>query len=478
MRLIRTPALVLGAVAVAACTDGLTDINTNPNAPTDVPAQFLLPQAIQSSVRTAFGTLQMASHTGIWAQHFVQIQYPDEEQGQVRASSMEGFWSGYYSGPLKDIQLVVEKGVASGDPHVEGVGRIWKAWIFHIVTDLWGDVPYTEALNGESIAVPVYDPQSTVYNGLFAELTAGAGLMNSGGADFGSGDLLYANNFTRWKRFANSLRMRLAMRLSRVDPVRARAEFAAAFDAGGFRSNSDNAFLDYPGSPYENPFYVDYLTRDDHGTSGTMIDVLIGLNDPRLELYAVPARRDGAYRGHENGSEHLPAGQSLSFFSRIGGFWRGANAAATPSAIMTYSEVLFLQAEAAAIGWISGDPVALYMEAIEANMEMYRTYGAGPSSAEVEAYLAQPSVAYNGLESIHLQKWIALWMNGQEAYSNWRRVDSPTLLPGSDLLVSRIPVRFSYPDSEQSLNRSNLDAALARQGGGLDLVTPVWWDVN
>ena len=478
MRPVRAASLVIVAWTAAACTDGLTDINTNPNAPTDVSARFLLPQAIQSSVRTAFGTSQMASHTGIWAQHFVQIQYPSEEQGQVRASSMEAFWGGYYAGGLKDTQLVVDKGVESGEPNIEGVGRIWKSWIFHIVTDLWGDVPYSEALAGEAIAVPVYDAQSTVYDGLFADLARGESLVGSGSTNFGSGDLLYGNNFTRWRRFANSLRMRLAMRLSEVDPGRARAEFATAFAEGGFSSNLDNAFLDYPGSPYENPFYVDYLTRDDHGVSETMIDMLVDLNDPRLALYAKPARRDGQYRGHENGSEHLPPGRSLSFFSRIGEFWRGDASAATPSAVMTYAEVLFLQAEAAARGWISGNPAELYVEAIEANMRMYSLYVEGPSSAEISAYLAQPEVAYGGLSSIHLQKWIALWMNGQEAYSNWRRVDSPTLMAGPDLMTSRIPIRFSYPDSEQSLNSSNLDAAVARQGGGLDLVTPVWWDMN
>ncbi len=378
-RLARTAVFVGLVWAAASCTDGLTDINTNPNAPTDVPARFLLPQAIQNPVQAAFGTGQMLQHTGIWPQHFVQIQYPDEEQGEVRASSMESYWTRYYSGGLKDIQLVMEKGIEAGDANIEGVARIWKSWIFHVVTDLWGDVPYGEALIGEENTTPVYDVQPEIYDGLFADLTAGASMVGSGSADFGSSDLLYGNDFTLWWKFANSLRMRLAMRLSEVEPDRAQSEFEAALASGGFTSNAGNAFLDYPGSPYENPFYENYLTRDDNGVSRT-------------------------------------PGQSLAWFSRIGDFWR-ADGAQTPSALMTYAEVLFLQAEAAARGWIRGDPAQLYMDAIEASMTTYDAYEPAhrPSDADIAAYLAQPEIAYTGLDDIHLQKWIALWMNGMEA---------------------------------------------------------------
>ena len=320
-----------------------------------MPAQFLLPQSVQNIVQAAFGTGQMLQHTGLWPQHFVQIQYPEEEQGQVRAERMEIYWTGYFTGGLKDAQLIIQKGIATSNGNTEGVGRIWKSFAYHLVTDLWGDVPYTEALNGEGGRRfhSVYDSQSTIYDGLFADLASGASLVGSGSADFGSGDILYGNDFDKWEKFANSLRMRLAMRLSAVDPGKAQAEFASAFNAGGFTSNDDNAFLDYPGSPYEAPFYENYLTRDDNGVSRTMIDMLDGLNDPRLSLYAEPATRDGEYRGHGNGRDDLPPGQSLAFFSRIGNFWR-ADGAATPSPLMTYAEVLFLQAEAAARGWIAG----------------------------------------------------------------------------------------------------------------------------
>jgi len=481
-------ALLVGLVwAAEACNlDSLTEVNQNPNQPTDVPADYLLPQSIQASVQTVFGAGQMFSHTGIWPQHEVQIQYPDEETGLVRPSSMEGYWSGFYTGPLKDIQTVIDKGVEDGKPNQEAVGMIWKTWIFHIMTDLWGDIPYSEALavdaDGALITTPVYDTQADIYDGMLADLTAAVALLGADGGDFGNGDLIYENDFDKWTRFANSLRMRLAMHLSEVDAAAAQAEFVAAYNAGGFTSNDDNAKLDYPGAPYENPKYENYLGRDDHAISATMVDTLTSLNDPRLQLYAEPAAEDGAYRGHFNGWDDLPAGQSLSEISRIGNFWR-ADGAATPDMIMTYAEVLFLEAEAAARGWITADPATLYAAAIQANMDQYDAYAPAnnPTDAEVAAYLTEPAVVYNpanGLNQIYLQKWIALWMCGPEAWSHVRRTGVPNLLPGRDLRLPIIPVRFSYPDSEQSLNKSNLDAAVARQGGGLDLITRVWWDAN
>ena len=471
-------ALLVCLVWAGACTDGLTDLNENPNAPTTVPVEFLLPQAIQSAVNTAFGAGEMLQHSGIWSQHFAQLQYPDEETGNVRASRMDGYWEGYFIGSLKDIQTVIETGVETDHVNAQGVGRIWKSWIFHILTDYWGDIPYSEALNGEENATPVYDAQSDIYAGLLSELASGASLLSSSGRDLGAGDLIYGNDFDAWRKFANSLRMRLAMRMSQVSPTTAQSEFVAAYNAGGFTSDADNAILAWAGAPYENPFYENWTGRDDNGISRTMVEILKDLNDPRIHLYAEPATVDGEYRGHENGRDDLPEGHSLAWFSRIGNFWR-ADGAATPTAIMTYSEVLFLQAEAAERGWIAGDAEALYMAAIEANMNQYDAQGVGPSDAEIATYLASPEVAYDGLNSLYLQKWISLYMNGAEGWAHTRRTNVPVLAVGPDLTwLGRIPVRFSYPGTEQSLNAANLAAAVARQGGGLGLVTPVWWDVG
>lgn len=476
-------ALVLGlAWSMTACDDGLTEVNEDPNAPTDVPAQFLLPQAIRAGVEMTFDQWMQLSHSGVFAQHVSEIQYADEERGNVRPSNMDAFWANYYVGPLQDIQLVVLKGRETEQPNHEGVGLIWRSWLFHQVTDLWGDVPYTQALSGADASTPEYDTQQAIYNGVLDDLTAGQAMLTSAGVDFGNGDILYNNDMAKWRKFANSLRMRLAMRMVNADPATAQSEFVAAYNAGGFTSNADNAMLTWPGAPYENPLYENYLGRDDHGVSRTLIDTLAALNDPRVELYAEPAALDGAFRGNPNGyaAPPDPNGLGLGQWSRIGNFWR-ADGAATPTAIMTYAEVLFLQAEAAQRGWIGASAADLYHAAIRASMNQYDAWGSpadAPTDAEIDAYLAQPEVAYDasrGLEQIHLQLWLALYMNGNEAWSHVRRTGTPDLQAGPDYVHSRLPTRYIYPDTEQSLNSASLNAALSRQGGGLDLITPMWW---
>lgn len=466
--------ILLGCiVAVGACEDGLTDINTNPNAPTDVGAQYLFPQTLRAGVEATFGAGQMLSHTAIWPQHAVEIQYPDEEEGNVRADRMQAYWDGYYAGPLADAQVVIDKGAAIGSGNIEGVGQVWQTWLFHIVTDLWGDVPYSEALRAdEGITTPAYDSQSDIYAGMIQTLADAVSMIGSG-ANFGTGDLLYGNDFDKWTRFANSLRMRLAMRMSEADPTAARAAFTAAYNAGGFQSNDDNAMFGWVGAPYQNPLFENWQGRDDHGISATMVDTLKSLADPRLELYAEPATHDGEYRGLQNGD--ITPEFSLAYYSRIGDHWR-ADGEETPTAIMTYSEVLFLQAEAAARGWIAADPATLYRAAIRANMTQWDAANA-PTEAEIDAYLAQPRVVYSDISQIHLQKWISLFMNGSETWADVRRTGVPNLQPGPDLTLSRIPTRFTYPSLEQSLNLDSYQAAVSRQGGD-DLTTTVWWQMN
>jgi hypothetical protein len=296
------------------------------------------------------------------------------------------------------------------------------------------------------------------------------------GSGFSSGDLLYGNDLDAWRMFANSLRMRLAMRMSEVDAAGASAAFAAAYAAGGFTSNADNAMFAWPGAPYENPLFENWQGRDDHGVSETMIDTLASMADPRLELYAEPATHDGAYRGLQNGD--ITPEFSLAYYSRIGNHWR-ANGANTPTAIMTYSEVALLAAEAANRGWIADDAQTLYEAGIRANMAQWNAPNA-PTQAEIDAYI--PTVGYagddaTGLAQIQLQQWIGLYMNGSEAWAHVRRTNVPALAAGPDLTLSRIPVRFTYPDLEQSLNLSNYQAAVARQGADA-LTTTVWWQMN
>lgn len=480
MRAGRVAPVLAAAFAAAACNDGLTDINTNPNAPTNVSAQFLLPSAQQAAIERALGVNFNLTMTGLWSQHWAKVQYIDEDRYDLRPQQVDAHWTGFYAGPLRDLKEIVDQGTEQGIPNWVAIGNVMQAWTFHIMTDVWGDIPYSEALQGDyedgNIVTPVYDTQQAVYDGMFAQLTAASAGFQTGGRTFGDEDLIYGGDVAAWRRFSNSLRMRLAMRIVLADATKARTQFEAAVAAGGFTSNAHNAELHYDaGPPSANPFYINQEIdgRFDHAISATMVDSLLSLNDPRLPIYATeaPTPTHGAYHGMPNGVDDGFAVE-LPTRSRIGDFFLAPDA---PLFLMTYAEVLFLRAEAAQRGWAAGGTaVALYNAAITASMQQY-----GISGGDIATYLAQPAVVYNpatGLRQIALQKWIALYGNGPEAFSEWRRTGWPILTPApASVIGNRVPVRVFYPTIEQSLNKSNHDAAVGRNGGD-DLIDPVWWD--
>ncbi|HEX2095428.1 MAG TPA: SusD/RagB family nutrient-binding outer membrane lipoprotein [Longimicrobiaceae bacterium] len=473
LRLSRKLSVVALAVAVGACDEGLTDLNQNPNAPTDVPADLILRNAVQSVANTALGVGMSWNHAGLWAQHVAQIQYAEEDRYQPRVDNIQAFWDALYVAPAKDFDVVASKSRAANRPLQEGVGLVMKSWTFGVMTDLWGDIPYTEALQGDASGnfTPKYSTQQEVYNGLFTDLRRADQLLAPGGATgFGAADLIYNGDGTRWRRFANSLRLRNAMHLTKVDAAKARSEFEAAIANPVLSSNADNAVLRYTGAaPNQNPFFVNVLSRDDHRISKTMVDMLRNLNDPRLPVYAQPAQSNGQYVGYGNG---LPNNSMLlADASKIGSAFLAANA---PAYFMTAAEVFFLRAEAAQRGWNAGGGTAAqhYAAGIRAAMEMY-----GISSSAIDAYLAQPSVQYDparGFQQIATQKWIALYLQGYEAWTEWRRTGFPQIAPGP-AARGPVPRRLPYPGLEVSLNKANLDAAIARQGD-TGLAGRVWWD--
>lgn len=457
---------------VSGCDDGLTEVNQNPNAPDQATAEQLFSNAAESAVSRAFGSGLHMDLTALWAQHYAEFLYTSEDAFEVSDGSFDTHWTNFYAGPLQDLEEVIAKGEATDRPNVAAIGTIMQSWTFQVVTDLWGDIGYSEVLQGrdpETGNTPALDPQQQVYNGMLAELASAQAALDPGGPGFtsASADLIYGGDVEQWRRFANSLRLRMAMRLSEVDEATASAEIAVALAAGVFESNADNAVLGYFDDEVNvHPLYGYQRSRDDHGISATMVDTLKSLSDPRLAVYANP-NAYGEYVGMPNGVLEDP---QIDTISRIGTHFTQADAEAV---VMSYAEVLLLQAEAAERRWISGDAATLYRNAITAAMQQL-----GIAQDEIDAYLAQPEVAYNGLPSIGLQKWILLYGNGPEAYAEWRRTGVPELMAGPDALNDgQIPVRFPYPQSEMALNGENLSAAIDRQGGAT-LNDPVWWDQN
>lgn len=456
------------AAFLGACDHGLTDLNVNPNEPINVGAEYLFTNAVEASVSRALGASLNLDGVGLWVQHYAETRYSEDDRYVLPDGRVQTHWAGFWAGPMQDFNEVVAKGQETGRPNVEAMGVIMRSWNFQILTDLWGDIGYTEALQGRTPGsgnTVAYDPQEEVYRGLIAELRGAVAQLDPSGVRMGNADLLYQGDPAKWAKFANSLRLRMAMRMSGANATVARDEAVAAIAAGVFTSNADNAVLRYlDNGTNVHPFNAYHRTAPTHTVSATLVDSLKRLDDPRLAVYATP-NAGGEYRGAPNGvTDEIP----LTNFSEFGTFFRRADA---PAFVMTYSEVLFLRAEAAARGWVAGDAAELYRQAIRANMEQF-----GISSTAIDAYLAQPEVAYDGLRSIGVQKWIALFGNGPEAYAEWRRTGHPGLVAGPDAENGgRIPVRWTYPTSEEALNNAAYTAARARQGGAT-LNSPVWWD--
>jgi hypothetical protein len=381
---------------------------------------------------------------------------------------------------------MIVKGQTSNTPNWSAVGRILKSYAFSVMTDAMGDQPYSEALKGDTVLAPAYDTQQQIYNGLFTDLATAVAEVDPVGIGFASGDLMYDGDMAQWQKFANSLRLRLALHLSNVDATKGATEAAAAVAAGVFTSNADNATLTYlASSPNRNPIYNDARGRDDYGMSKTFVDSLTSWADPRLPVFAQVNPDNTGYNGLPNG---LKDGQGagglypLSAISRFGAFWRERPNA--PMDLLTYSEVLFLEAEAAERGWIPGGTAAaatFYTNAITASMQQY-----GVAAGSITTYLGSPKVAYDAagatlaghLQQIAYQKWTSMFMQGMEAWTEVRRTQVPTIVPGCFADFRHMPERLPYDDNEAVLNKTNLDAAVASQGftQGNDISSkPLWF---
>ncbi|WP_324292602.1 SusD/RagB family nutrient-binding outer membrane lipoprotein [uncultured Bacteroides sp.] len=252
----------------------------------------------------------------------------------------------------------------------------------------------------------------------------------------------------------------------------------ATTDAAGlFTSNADIFQFIYTSSPQQNPAAAWFETRDDYRISKTMVNKLYELSDPRLSVYAqLPSDETvGIYVGAANGLSNSDANsQGFAKTSKPGTYFLTSE---SPAVIFSYSEVLFDLAEATARGYISGDAAQLYQDAIIASFNQFGITDA----TSINAYLSQPSVIYNAAnykQSIGVQKWIAFFGQGLDAFAEWRRLDYPLLTAGpSTVLDGAMPLRFFYPGTEQSLNGISYQVAVANQGADL-LTTKLWFDVN
>lgn len=481
--------IVLFIICGVSCTGDFDEINTDPDNSAIAPAANVFVYACQNSLHDLNDSWTDLQNAGCWAQHVAQIQYIDEDRYDYRTNTMNIYWARMYARDAKNFKAVVDLSVAIGTPNMEALGRIMKVWVMQNMTDLWGDIPYSEAFKSESDGnfTPVYDSQESIYTDFLAELELANGLFDAD-ADEISDDIIYGGDIPSWKMFCNSLQLRVLGRMMNVAPTTAQAGIekimADPTTYPIFASVADNAQLQWTGiDPYEHPYFFNSKTRDDHAVSKTMIDHLINLNDPRLSVFAHPNESGGVYVGQPNGMTTNP---QLDEVSKIGEFFRD-----TPNGIqfyMTYDEVLFILAEAALNGWSVGDPAAAYYnEAITACCEKYVDVDDNSryvSDAQITAYLTEPNVDFAAVgdqrAAIGLQRWLSHFGNGLQAYHEYRRTGYPILTPPAASVYpghNVPPFRFPYPTDEQTLNPTNFATANAEMDDFM-WGKQVWWDVR
>jgi len=501
--------LLLSSVLFSGCDD-LSEINENPNGvePLNAHPNLLMATVISESakqvVSLGFGNVAgVMQHTqkDAWFSSHNDYDWGDQS------------WGGQYS-ILRNADLMQERAIDLELDFHEGVSMAMKAYMFALITDLWGPAPYLDAVAADEGALdqllPAFDEQSVIYNGVLNDLEQASALFSapqqSYDAIVGDADLFYGGDVASWQKFTNSLRLRYLMRISDKDPSKAKAGFESVAALPLILDPADDATMPYVGTTSDDSWPSNVLT-DASGSSyrrikmcATLVDKLQTLNDPRLAVWAQPIdvplvvdpnaapgtdevvdgqRRlapdvvegqlvdtDPVYVGIPPSVSAIPSGYNLnptpgqtSFNPHVSYLNELYTKAADPllvARVASAAEVRFLLAEAAAKGWsVPGSAEEHYQEGIRAS---FTSWGLEES---VEDYLSQPGVAFDGtVRQIIEQKWIASWTAAAEAWFDYRRTGFPQLEAGPIAKRDVLPVRFYYMQSELNINTSNAQAAL------------------
>ncbi len=464
------------AIAIVGCDNKFEEINQNVDDPVIIPSSMLIGTTIRDMANELYSTFNGLEHGETWVQHISMVQYNDPERYKPRISTMDNLWYYFYKSASNANQMY-KLAVDEGNEVNQGIALVIKAYAFSQLTDFFGDVPYTEALLGPSdgMFTPAYDRQEVVYEGVLSLLDQAMPLLKSGnGVTDPNMDILYAGDASKWVKFAASLKFRSLMRISAKKDVS--SELQALVDGGNlFASVDDEAKLVYlSASPDANPMYETIIGdgRKEFKLAKTLVDYLSENSDPRLEVYAQPAVNTETYVGKPSGFEESPLpGYGYDDVSAIGTKYLEPTA---PGYFISYSELMFFEAEAAHKDYISGG---------DATAEIYYDKAVRNSFAEngladvADQYVGLNVFAYDAalaLERIGTQKWIALYCQGFEAWTEWRRTGFPVLTPAADGFINQLPSRLRYDSDESSVNGTSYDAAIRQQGPD-ELTTKIWW---
>ena len=469
--------LVFSAMVInISCDSDFEDINRDPNNPTEIAADRLLANLLLSTANQLYASFTSLDQGAGWAQQVAKVQYNDEMRYIPRENTISATWNDFYRATVSDANQMVLIGTERGDQASVAIGKIMTAYGFLILTDFFGDIPFNEALDFTNI-VPAYDPQEVVYEGSLALLQEAIDILN--GPDLSissSSDLLYDGDLEKWQKFAGSLKFRALMRIS--SKVDVSEDLQELVDNGYlFTSQEDEAKFQFLGSaPNANPIYetIVFNNREEYKINSQLVMLMESFEDPRLPVFAQP-NDAGIIRGKPSGFRDLPS-EEFSY-TNVSAFGTKYLNPTQPAYFVSYTELNFLLAEAAKKGFISGGDEAaenFYNEGLNSSFTEN-----GLSEAEASNFSSSAGVSYNsdeGLEQIGLQKYIGLFGQGVEVWVEWRRTGIPAnLTPAIESTLGSIPVRFTYPVIEQSLNPDNYREAVGRQGED-KLTTPVWWD--
>ncbi|RBL89541.1 SusD/RagB family nutrient-binding outer membrane lipoprotein [Chitinophaga flava] len=504
--------LILGAVlGLSSCDKGFEALNVNPNASEKPNVDLLFTQSLLKGNlpldRAYFFTSYL--HCGTYIQHFA-IAKEVAGSGAGDKYAVNDFYQSFYyrnvyTNTVTTLTEIIEAAKGPENVNKLSVARIWKALIMQRITDLYGDVPYSDANRGKyDLFQPKYDPQEDIYAGLLKEVDEAIKAFDPSKPTYGNADLIYKGNIAQWKKFGYSLMLRLAMRTTRATSTKVVAkDWAQKAIAGGVITDAaDIAVMRYSNGPqtYNNNPIAFELVNQDYTTSSkgasnqewgkfskTFIDFLKNNNDPRLGVVSVvwtngvPDTTAALQKGMANGSDVKPANPAS---------YSEPNPAtilnySSPVLVMTNAEMNFLLSEVALRGWGTGDVAQLYNNGVTASLRNWGLFGAAGviAPARIDQYMAEHALNTGGtfdqqMEQIHTQFWAALLLDEQEAYANWRRTGYPVLVPvkyTGNVTNGTIPRRLPYSQTEQGINGTNYNDAVKRQGPDL-LTTRMWWD--
>jgi len=486
---------VLGIIILATgCDDGFDVLNNNPNQPTDIGADAILPGAIRSSVNASVNMSFLVGN------NIAQLSAKTlrKEVDIYQWNSFNNFvWDPMYN-TLRDVNALYNLGIEEDNTAYQGAALILRSWIFSVLTDAYGDIPYSEAIAADQdILFPVYDAQEQIYlgsGGILESLETAAQLLESS-SDNMNGDILFGGNKTAWVKLANAIQARLWLRVSDVAATDAAANLQRLAGETLMESADESAMLTYLTSA-PNQFPTMPLKLGDFDAvniSSRAVDSLSAWNDPRLEVYARPANAEDILANPTISPQYsgLVNGATTGGGSRIG--YRYYNYPGHPTVsmqakgiIITHAEQEFIFAEAAERGMINGDAKAYYESGVLSSMVQYGVANNFPYESVTGTvlqtpadYLSQPAVSWDAAadkwERIASQKWAAIYFTGLEPWFDWRRTGRPAMDPSiNNENGDQVPVRFRYPGDEQILNTTNYEAAVSRLNGGDTINSPIW----